>query len=93
MLASGSREGPWVLHDLIRSFVTHFSEREVFPRRYRGPINHIRPARSGVAGHYHFSIMLEERRKTVDAPLCRCVARAINVKGKGLDDSIWASSS
>jgi integrase len=54
---------PWTLHDLRRTFVTGTNELGVLPHVIETTINHVSgAAKSGVAGVYNRSVLLEQRR-------------------------------
>lgn len=54
---------PWTLHDLRRTMVTVMNEHlSVSPHIVEAIVNHIGPAKQGVAGVYNRALYLDERR-------------------------------
>ena len=72
MLAAAREEGravipPWTLHDLRRTFVTGMVELRVPPHVVEVTVNHIGGTRSGVAGTYNRSELMDERKEGSNA--------------------------
>jgi hypothetical protein len=57
---------PWRLHDLRRTAVTGMVELGVPPHVVELVVNHVSGTRSGVAGVYNKSEMLQERKAALD---------------------------
>ena len=55
-------DGHWTFHDLRRTFVTGLSELGVEPHVVEACVNHIGPAKSGVAGVYNRASYAEPKR-------------------------------
>jgi hypothetical protein len=71
MLAAAREEGhavirPWTLHDLRRTFVTGMVELHVPPHVVEVTVNHISGTRSGVAGTYNRSELMDERKEALE---------------------------
>ena len=71
MLAAAREEGravipPWTLHDLRRTFVTGMVELRVPPHVVEVTVNHIGGTRSGVAGTYNRSELMDERKEALE---------------------------
>jgi Site-specific recombinase XerD len=71
MLAAAREEGravipPWTLHDLRRTFVTGMVELRVPPHVVEVTVNHIGGTRSGVAGIYNRSELMDERKEALE---------------------------
>jgi integrase len=71
MLAAAREEGravfpPWTLHDLRRTFVTGMVEIRVPPHVVEVTVNHIGGVRSGVAGTYNRSELMDERKEALE---------------------------
>jgi len=71
MLAAAREEGraitpPWTLHDLRRTFVTGMVELRVPPHVVELTVNHIGGTRSGVAGTYNRSELVDERKEALE---------------------------
>jgi integrase len=77
--------GPWVLHDLRRSFVTHLCE-SGFGQPYvvEIAVNHVSGHQGGVAGIYNKSTYLPERRRALDLWGEHIAALSAGGKGKVL---------
>ena len=59
---------PWTLHDLRRTMVTSMNDRlGIAPHIVEAVVNHIGPAKQGVAGVYNKALYLEERRAALEA--------------------------
>jgi hypothetical protein len=57
---------PWTLHDLRRTMVTVMNEKlSVPPHIIEAVVNHIGPAKQGVAGVYNRALYLDDRRKAL----------------------------
>jgi integrase len=70
-LAAAREEGravipPWTLHDLRRTFVTGLVELRVPPHVVEVTVNHISGTRSGVAGTYNRSELMDERKEALE---------------------------
>jgi integrase len=70
MLAAAREEGravipPWTLHDLRRTFVTGMVEIRVPPHVVEVTVNHLGGTRSGVAGTYNRSELMDERKEAL----------------------------
>ena len=58
----------WTLHDLRRTMVTVMNEwLGVAPHIVEAVVNHIGPAKQGVAGVYNMALYLDERRAALQA--------------------------
>jgi integrase len=71
MLAAAREEAravipPWTLHDLRRTFVTGMVELRVPPHVVEVTVNHIGGTRSGVAGTYNRSELMDERKEALE---------------------------
>lgn len=59
---------PWTLHDLRRTMVTLMNERlGIPPHIVEAVVNHIGPAKQGVAGVYNRALYLDERVRALQA--------------------------
>ena len=71
MLAAAREEGravipPWTLHDLRRTFVTGMVELRVPPHVVEVTVDHIGGTRSGVAGTYNRSELMDQRKEALE---------------------------
>ena len=59
--------GPWVLHDIRRSAVTHWHELGFAPPHVvEAIVNHVSGHKAGVAGIYNKALYLPERREALE---------------------------
>jgi integrase len=59
---------PWTLHDLRRTMVTMMNEElGIPPHVVEAVVNHIGPAKQGVAGVYNRALYLEERARALQS--------------------------
>ena len=59
---------PWTLHDLRRTVATRMAEDlRIAPHVIEAVLNHVSGSRSGVAGTYNRSLLLDERKSALNA--------------------------